>query len=201
MKNSIETSISNSANEFRMPTRSVDVKVQPRTIDSLMHEFSFSEIKLEKLYPWADRFVLGLPLPSWQRDFKWSDEQCQRFITSIWSGVHLGIYVINREEPVTNKDGELEFAPMSNLIVDGQQRLMAIQKYISNEISVPDAEGIPRLYSEVSATDLRRFGNTVFNRSEVAISDDQKLRDFYDLFNFGGTPHDQDERANKRHSP
>lgn len=186
----------------KMPTRTLEATSQPRTIDSLLHDFeSFDEAKALVEYPWAERFVMGLPLPTWQRDFKWSDEQCQRFITSVWTGVHLGNYVVNREEPETGADGKLIFAPMSNVVIDGQQRLMALQKYVLDEITVPDAQGTPRLFSEVSDAEKRRFGNTVFTRSEIDIGDEQKLQAFYDMLNFGGTPHLPEERAIKRPRP
>lgn len=182
----------------KMPTRRLEATSQPRTIDSLLHDFeSFNETKALVEYPWAERFVMGLPLPTWQRDFKWSDEQCQRFITSVWTGCHLGNYVVNREESETAPDGKLVFTPMSNVVIDGQQRLMAIQKYILNEIAVPDLEGVPRFFSEVGAAEKRRFGNTIFTRSEIDIASEENLRMFYDMLNYGGVPHLPEERAVK----
>jgi hypothetical protein len=45
-------------------------------------------------YPWAKGFVMGMPLPWFQRPSKWDKDRKVAFITSIWSGVDLGSYLI-----------------------------------------------------------------------------------------------------------
>lgn len=184
-----------------MPRGEMRARNSPRTIDSLLMELQREpEAGLRERYPWADRFVMGLPLPSWQRDFKWSDEQCSRFITSIWCGVALGSYTVNQEMLEERLD-KVVFAPMSSVVIDGQQRLMAIQKYVLDEITVPDADGVERLFSEVSQFERGRFGRTIFDRSEVESKNDDQLRSFYDMLNFGGIPHEPHERATRGARP
>ena len=177
-----------------MPSDSLETRSEVRTIGALILELKeHNEVTAKALYPTVDRFVMGFPLAPWQREFKWTDEQCVRFITSAWTGVALGSYTVNHER--VQRNSPLELTPLSNVVIDGQQRLMALQKYLLDEIAVPDVAGTPRLYSEISQLERRRFNRIVFTRSSVASDDEHQLREFYDLLNFGGIAHEEHERA------
>jgi hypothetical protein len=181
-----------------MPKPGFTPHMSPRTIGALIHEFAeFEPAKASREYPWATRFVMGLPLAPWQREFKWTEEQCRRFISSIWTGVHLGTYVVTDLETRAETDGfrGVEYAFLSNCVIDGQQRLMALELYVSDRLAVPDAAGAPTLWSEVGMRDRRRFTNTVFSRGTIRDQDEQRLRELHDLMNFAGTPHEEHERA------
>lgn len=182
----------------RMPTSSLKPMLAPRPIEVLIHEFeNFDPAIAAKQYPWAERFVMGLPLAPWQRDFKWSDEQCQRFIGSIWRGVHIGSYLMT-EAAFRTEDAAfqgVQYLPLTNMVIDGQQRLFAIEKYITGEIASPDVNGNALFWNDVEIVDKRRFRHTIFSRGEIRNTDELYLRQYYDLLNFGGTPHEEYERA------
>lgn len=177
-----------------MPRCQLRPTTAPRTIDALIAESKESPEDIVRLYPWADRFVFGIPLAPWQRDFKWSPEQCERFVTSAWTGVHLGTYLITK---MALKPGlrQVEYLPLSNMIIDGQQRLTALEMYLQNKFAVPDEDGKPTYWSEVDQIDQRRFRQTIFSRGEVDLNTGHELRRFYDLLNFGGVAHEEHERA------
>jgi hypothetical protein len=146
---------------------------------------------------------MGLPLTPWQRKFVWTEEQSRRFITSAWTGVHLGTYVLSQLEVglantgaagAAEADG-VEYAYLSNCVIEGQQRLTSLELYITNRLSAPDNTGRPTLWAEVSAADQRRFENTIFSCGTVRDRDEQRLRSLYDLMNFSGTPHAESDRA------
>lgn len=177
-----------------MPRPHFAPAISPTTIGELILELKkFDELTAQREYPWATRFVMGIPLAPWQRDFKWSQEQCQRFISSIWAGVHLGSYVLTDMDllPVNR----IEHAYLSNCVIDGQQRLRALELYLTDCLAVPDAAGSPALWSEVGLVDRRRFGRTTFSRGTIRDLDEQALVLLYNTMNFGGTPHEEHERA------
>lgn len=132
------------------------------------------------------RRVLGFPLPTWQRPAKWSREQMARFITSVYSGVHLGIFVYNQSISVPHLNG---------LLIDGQQRLRAIETYLANELAVEGEDGVARTWNELTDEEHRHFTRMSFGFSIVECNDEQELVDLYNLMAFGGTPHAEDERA------
>lgn len=181
-----------------MPHPTMTPSIAPRTMQSLLLEFErFDPEVAAREYPWADRFVMGFPLPPWQREFKWTPDQSERFITSAWTGVFLGTYLLTAMELRKEEGGfkGIEYLPFSNCVIEGQQRLKSIELYITNQFPVPDAEGNLTFWRDVDAVDRRRFKNTIFGRGELRELDELKLRQFYDLLNFGGVIHEANERA------
>jgi hypothetical protein len=181
-----------------MPRHEHKPFISPRSIDSLFADLSkFDPETAAKEYPWADRFVMGLPLAPWQRDFKWSEEQCKRFIGSVWSGVHLGAYLVTEADyrPNTPTFQGVEYLPLTNMVIDGQQRLKAIELYVTDKIATPDVDGKLLLWSEVEPREKRRFENTIFSRGEIRDIDEMRLRAYYDVLNFGGVAHEKRDRA------
>src|SRR5690606_40000767 len=98
---------------------------------------------------WAERCVLGLPPPAWQRPSVWSRQQQERFIHSVWMGIDLGTYLYNDPGPLEcyeQVNGVLVARPNTDALLDGQQRLGAIQAFWRDEISIEDADGVPRVW-------------------------------------------------------
>ena len=83
-------------------------------------------------FPAAERTVMGIPLPPWQRPFVWTADQNRRFIESIWLGLHLGTYVLNK----LNWHPEGGPLPFAGMLIDGQQRIRAIEAYLDGEFPV-----------------------------------------------------------------
>lgn len=128
------------------------------------------------------REVMGFFLPAWQRGSVWTEKQKISFIESAWLGVNLGTYTYNTADIGS---------PYDNLLIDGQQRMTALQDYVDDKFPV-----FGYRYSEITKADERRFGMTVvFSSYETQSEDEQYLRDYYNLMNFGGTAHKEDERA------
>lgn len=149
-----------------------------------------SESRLDKIEkPWhdkAERYVCGYPLPDFQRGLKWTEEMNIKFVTSVWMGGHLGTYMFHA--PDWENDGTA--MRFSGWLLDGQQRLNAIERYWRDEFKV-----FGLLWSELTQSERRRFFNTKFASYEVELWDEQKIRDAYNLHNFGGVAHQEHEYA------
>lgn len=180
----------------RMPSTVDRASVHPVPLCCLFPDFErfmHDETAMRAEYPWADRFVMGLPLPPWQRPLRWSDEQSARFITSIWKGLPIGSYqLVNMD---FDPESQVVHRRFSNCVMDGQQRLHAIERYMRSELAVPDAQGVPTRWDELDPREQRRFGNRVFERTLCPMKPEAELRQVYDDLNFGGTPHLESERA------
>lgn len=180
-----------------MPRPTYRPFVSPRTLDSLvssLRSFQEDELQVRREYPWAERFMMGIPLAPWQREFKWSEEQSRRFITSAWTGIHLGTYVVAEMALRSDVDG-VEHLFLSDCVIEGQQRLRSLELYFTDQLAVPDADGALTLWSEVALVEQRRFRNVVFSRGQLPKHDEDELRRVYDLMNFGGIAHEEHERA------
>ncbi len=135
---------------------------------------------------WTGRRVMGFRLPAWQRQSKWSLEQSQRFIESIWIGVGLGTYMVNH--CLKNPDADL-------VLLDGQQRMRAIEQYLNSEFPMRGEDGIEYLWKDLTDEEQAHFLRIPFPWNSTEYSKDDDLREAYNRHNFGGVAHDESERA------
>ncbi|KWT98010.1 MULTISPECIES: DUF262 domain-containing protein [unclassified Variovorax] len=183
----------------KMPRATINASTSPRSIGELVGRlelFTSKEAEQRQLYPWASRFVLGYPLPDWQRALVWSGEQKARFITSLWLDIDVGTYLVNDMADYIEEPGKPLFArKFTDVLLDGQQRLSALEDYLLNKLAVPDVNGQPCRWEELGKVERRLFCNKTFGCSFVRSWDEATLRQIYDLRSFGGTPHLESERA------
>lgn len=129
------------------------------------------------------RRVMGFAVPSWQRGLVWTEAQKIRLLESAWRGLNIGTYTVNQSP------GGL--SQYDNLLIDGQQRMNALQEYFEDRLQV-----FGYRWSEITDTDRRGFLMSRHFSSYITKSDDERyLREYYDMMNFGGTPHREHERA------
>ena len=181
-----------------MPEARLSASTSPRSVGELVGRLEKFTADLEerKLYPWAERFIMGYPLPPWQRPAVWTQDQMAQFITSIWMDVDLGSYLVNDQADYSHRpDGGLQTRYLSDVLLDGQQRLTALQGYVLSEFAVPDAQGLPCYWKDLSKVERRFFCNKTFSLSYVRTWDEAELRHIYNLRAFGGVRHSEDQRA------
>lgn len=127
------------------------------------------------------RKVMGYFIPDWQRPLVWTDDQKVKLLESAWLGLPMGTYTFNR------KWG----SDYDNLLIDGQQRLWSFQCYLNDEFPV-----FGYRWSETTDIDKRWFRYGVKFGSYITETDDEDyLRNYYNMMNFGGTAHTEDQRA------
>lgn len=136
----------------------------------------------DKTNPHGLKTVMGFCLPVWQRPLVWSEAQMISFIESAWLGLNLGTYTYNIA-PIGH--------PLDNLLIDGQQRMTAIERYLADAFPV-----FGYRWSETTVVDKRIWSmTTIFAQYRTETTDEAVLRDYYNLTNFGGTAHEPTERA------
>jgi hypothetical protein len=137
---------------------------------------------------YTGRRLFGYKLPEWQRKPVWTDEQCVLFIESIWMGVGLGAFMVNLSNTGLYDDTHL-------ILLDGQQRLRAIERYWNGEFAVPGEDGNSYLWTDFTEREQAHFNRMPFPWLCTAYTTDAELREAYNRHNFGGTAHKEDERA------
>lgn len=144
-----------------------------------------------------DRWLLGTVLPPFQRPVVWDEGRMTRFVESAWLGLHLGTYVVNEvgADQATWRDerGRERFHPADLWLVDGQQRLTALDCYWDDVFPV-----FGHFWSDLSRREQRRFENVSFPKATVRLTDEDALRDLYDRMNYGGVAHAEEQRAMPR---
>lgn len=129
--------------------------------------------------------IMGYVIPEFQRPLVWKEEQSVKFIESLWLGLPVGTYTVNIDKSYGNGNPKTR-----NILVDGQQRMWAIQQYITDKFKVYDF-----FYSEIGIVPNRAFRNVHFQSFETSSDDEAFIRDYYNRMNFGGTAHTEDQRA------
>jgi hypothetical protein len=143
-------------------------------------------------------WIMGFAIPPFQRGHVWTDDQAVAFVNSARKGLHLGTYTfnttvgINEARRLDDTGREYFFADL--WLLDGMQRLTALQRFFDDEFPVGGS-----LWSEVAADNKRFFlSNVHFSAYETNLVDEAVMREMYDAMNFGGTPHREEERATPR---
>lgn len=184
----------NADHRIQMPQRILPTTTHQHSIDVLalrLEKYLTDPSDAHDRYPWAARFVMGIPVPSWQRHLAWNVGQKSRFISAAWSGADLGSYITNEWCECAGR----EMAENSEILLDGQQRLHSLEEYFLDRLAVPDAQNQPRTWSEVGNSERKRFLSTIFTHSQVSSGDEVALRKTYDLYALGVTPRTHDQRA------
>ena len=176
--------------EYIMPYSRENVQIKMFTIDHLFNRYrNFLEKEpycSEEHFPWAKGFVMGYPLPQFQREVVWTDEMNANFIRSIWLRLDIGSYLVNTG--VFDKK-------FSDALLDGQQRLTAIEKYITDKFPVAGESGELIFWSSLPLQEQRRFRNTIFTQAISSEEDESKLRQMYNVRAFGGVRHNPEDKA------
>lgn len=172
-----------------MPQRFLSTTVSYYPIDVLarhLEKYLVNPSSTHDRYPWAARFVMGMPVPTWARGLEWNVGLKSRFISAVWSGADLGSYLTNDwcEPAETGR----ALADNSEILVDGQQRLHSLEMYFLDRLAVPDAQGQPRVWSELDNGERKRFLSTIFSHARVSSGDEVALRKTYDLCAQGVVP-------------
>lgn len=181
-----------------MENKSTQVDIMPK---ELVHGRSFlgviHEVMLQK-ENWlsgnspytgkSDRYVMGFPLPPFQRPIKWSEEQCVKLIDSIWRRASIGSFMINIVDDINDH-------PFDGWLIDGQQRLYAIERYLNNEFPTKDINGREVYWKDLPLISQRRFKNTSFPSIRIRVTTKADLVEVYNTLNFGGVPHTESDRA------
>lgn len=135
----------------------------------------------------TQRFIFGLPVPVWQRDEVWTQEQKVRFVEGIFLGLGTGFYVINGRD----WDGN-DPLPCSGWLLDGQQRIGALRDFIQRGMVIfGDVT-----FESMELKQSRKFLNMPFPCYELEYTGDEGLlKELYDRLNYGGTIHELDAES------
>lgn len=175
------------SNRERIPAKIDRGRHHESDVSALIHMYERHHSGKESGYTAkADRYACGLPIPDFQREFCWNEQQQIKFVESVWLGLPLGSYIF--VELNWNTDGSP--TPFSGWLIDGQQRLITVQRYLEDQFKV-----FGLYYSELTKREKHRFEGIKFTHYEIQLDDKRQIIDLYNRLAFGGTPHKESERA------
>lgn len=173
--------ISKEKNMSRLPTPIIRFSSGSRPLEMLI-----CGGKEKRDYPWTDRFIGDWPLPTWQRGLVWTTAQKVAFIESVFIGYDLGSVMINSLDWLENNTSR----PMSEIVIDGQQRISALIGFVGNEFAV---NGL--YWKDLTRLEQRTFREREIDIKTVTCYDEDKLKVVYNHLNFSGVRHQVSEKA------
>lgn len=179
----------------KWPDKILDGQARNYHLDSIYHkrQASLEADYTTDHYP-GQQWLMGYAIPPFQRPIVWERERMIRFVESAILGLHLGTFVFNTApnyEMTKLEDGREVYIKTDQWLIDGQQRLNALDQFFSDAFPVFDV-----YWSNVGKNERRRIlSRTPFGAFETQIKDEQALRELYDRLNFGGVAHTEEQRA------
>lgn len=121
--------------------------------------------------------------PKYQREYVYDDYKRDKVIDTVRRNLPLGImYFVERD------DGSLE-------VLDGQQRLISICRYVSGQFSITDNVRKRVITFNQYESDMKDFSNYELNIYICRGSDKEKI-DWFETINIAGEPLEQQEILN-----
>lgn len=175
---------------IELPTPLIVGTVSNRCLDDILRD---REPEYEHLFHQGQEFLAHYYLAPFQRPAVWSEEQSQRLVESVFLGIAIGSFVVSAEGNVDKSTGKFDHT--ADWIIDGQQRLRALTRYIKDDLEIFVGTPSQHRWSDLDRRQQRQFLNTSVGFIRLEKASEDSLRELYDRLNFGGTAHTEDQRA------
>lgn len=143
---------------------------------------------IESYVGWIERGAFDYNAP-YQRPYVWKKKQQQEFLSTCVSGFPIGTIAIAKHKNWLGKDGPwLE-------VVDGKQRLMTLEKFITGEIPIR-LKGIDIWWRSLTRAEQLAFGRPYLPLITMENATRQEILDYFIAVNFTGVPQSNAHKQN-----
>lgn len=151
------------------------------TIEQLCEGFHFNSYEGKGLYGWNGRLVIQ---PEYQRHYIYGDKgKDAPVIQSILKGYPLGLIYFNRT-------GEDKYE-----VLDGQQRITSIGRYVTGLFAVKDENDIPQYFSSLPEDKKQKILKTTL-LIYICEGEESEIKEWFQTINIAGEPLTNQEMLN-----
>lgn len=155
------------------------------TIAKLCEGFTYNELEGKGLFGLAGRLTIQ---PEYQRNYIYADgKKDVAVIQSILKGYPLGLIYFNQ----TDED---RFE-----VLDGQQRITSIGRFVQNKFAIMDENGIPQYFASLPQDQKDKINNTTLLVYECKGSESE-IKEWFKTINIAGVPLNEQELLNAVYS-
>lgn len=155
------------------------------TIAQLCEGFIYNTFEGKGLYGLSGKLIIQ---PEYQRNYIYADgKKDVAVVNSVLKQYPIGLLYFNKRE-----DGKFE-------VLDGQQRITSIGRFITGKLSIKDSEGIPQQFSSLSKEKQELILNTKILVYECEGTEDE-IREWFKTINIAGVPLNEQELLNAIYS-
>lgn len=128
--------------------------------------------------------------PVYQRAACWTLLQASRFMGHFLAAGPVPAIFVQRYRDGKNAPAGVNWLDLPNEVIDGQQRLRAMLRWLAHEIPAEMEDGVLIWYSDLNKVERRRLPSVRISFVDMSLKD--RLR-FYIRLNKGGTIHTDEE--------
>ena len=158
------------------------------TIGDICEGFVYNEYEGKGLFGLAGRLTIQ---PEYQRNYIYAEKKRdEAVIRSVLKGYPLGLIYFNR---IGGEETErLE-------VLDGQQRITSLGRFINGQFSIMDAEGMPQYFSALPAEQRQRITDTPL-LIYICEGEESEIKDWFRTINIAGVALSDQELLNAVYS-
>ena len=155
------------------------------TVEEICKGFVYNEYEGKGLFGLSGKLVIQ---PEYQRNYIYADgKKDVAVIDSLLKGYPLGLIYFNK---VTADKFE---------VLDGQQRITSIGRFLTGKFAIKDGNGIPRYFSGLPDDQKKKILETKLTIYECE-GTETEIKEWFKTINIVGVPLNDQERANAVHS-
>lgn len=155
------------------------------TIEDLCNGFVYNELEGKGLFGWSGKLTIQ---PEYQRNYIYADgKKDVAVIESILKNYPLGLIYFSKVA-----DDRYE-------VLDGQQRITSIGRYLTGKFAVKDAGGMERYFSGLDTNVQEQIKKTTL-LIYVCEGEESELKEWFETINIAGIPLNRQELLNAIHS-
>lgn len=142
---------------------------------------------IESYVGWIERNAFDYDAP-YQRPYVWKKKQQQEFLRTCISGFPIGTIAIAKHENWLSRD-----TPWLE-VVDGKQRLMTLEKFITGQIPIT-LNGIDLWWGRLTRSEQLAFGRPYLPLITMVNATKEQILDYFIAVNFTGVPQSNKHKA------
>ncbi|MCQ2365768.1 MAG: DUF262 domain-containing protein [Akkermansia sp.] len=155
------------------------------TIKEICAGFQYSELEAKGLFGWGGKLTIQ---PEYQRNYIYAEQKKEAaVIESLLKGYPIGLIYFNQPAP-----GKYE-------VLDGQQRITSIGRFLTHKFAVMDTNGMPLYYDSLPTEQRQRLDDTKL-LIYVCTGEEREIKDWFRTINIAGIPLNAQETLNAIYS-
>ena len=155
------------------------------TDEAICKGFQYSELEGKGLFGWGGQLVIQ---PEYQRNYIYADgKRDVAVVDSLLKGYPIGLLYF-----VKTANGKYE-------VLDGQQRITSVGRFLTDKFAYPDPDGHERNFSSLSADKkalLLKTRLTIY----VCTGEESEIKEWFKTINIAGIPLNEQELLNAIYS-
>ena len=159
--------------------------LQQYTVKELCNGFVYNELEGKGLFGLSGKLTIQ---PEYQRNYIYADgKRDVAVINSLLKGYPLGLIYFNKKP-----NGDLE-------VLDGQQRITSIGRYVTNRFAVKDQKGMEQYFRSLAKNLQEQIENSTLLIYECE-GTEKEIKDWFETINIQGIPLNRQELLNAIYS-